>query len=109
MTWDDLTSPTGQLAVLIALTALTYKLIILRYPDVPEAVMQFIAAIYGTAATLAVTFSPDVPKYKWLAIGLSAGVLLSQNIIKSIDWASAATKKVFIPGVTRVKDKDDAA
>ena len=35
--------------------------------------------------------------------------MLSQNIIKSIDWACAATKKVFVPGITKPSDATPAS
>lgn len=93
ITWTDFQSGATQLAVLVAVTGLIYRLLRLFFPDVPEAVMQFIAAILSSASALVTTYTPGVPYHQWLTLGLASGILMSQNVIKSMDWiASALTK-----------------
>lgn len=97
MTWAEFSTTAGQLTVLIALTGLLYRLFRLVWANVPEAVMQFIAAILSTVTALAVSYRPEVPRYQWLILGISGGILLSQNVVKSIDWISAAATQTGAP------------
>ncbi len=99
MTWADFSTTAGQLAVLVALTGLIYRLLRLFFPDVPEAVMQFVAAILSTVTNLAVSYKPDTPRYQWLILGVAGGILMSQNVVKSIDWISAAKTQTGAPSV----------
>ena len=97
MTWDDFSSSATQLAVLVALTGLIYRLLRMWYPDVPEAVMQFIAAILSSVTSLAVTYSPTMPKYQWLMVGIASGVLTSAQVIKLLDWSASAMTRTGAP------------
>jgi hypothetical protein len=97
MDWSDFATPAGQLGVLIALTGLFYRLLRLKWPETPEPVVQFIAAILATASNLAVSYTPEIPRYKWLILGVASGIFLSQNVVKSIDWIAAAASKTGAP------------
>ena len=97
MTWQDFSSSATQLAVLVAMTGLVYRLLRMWYPDVPEAVMQFVAAIMSSVTSLAVTYSPVTPKYQWLMVGISSGVLTSAQVIKLLDWSASAMTRTGAP------------
>lgn len=99
MTWADFSTTAGQLGVLVALTGMLYRLMRLWWPDIPEAVMQLIAMILSSVTNLAVLYTPAMPKYQWLLLGLSSGVLMSQNVIKSIDWITSAKISTGAPGL----------
>jgi len=99
MDWSDFATPAGQLGVLIALTGLSYRLMRLKWPETPEPVVQFLAAIFATASNLAVSYTPDVPRYKWVILGMASGIFLSQNVVKSIDWITAAASKTGAPEI----------
>ncbi|HJQ66351.1 MAG TPA: hypothetical protein VJ816_08240 [Gemmatimonadales bacterium] len=104
MTWQDFSTEAGQLGVLIAATGIIYRLMRLRWPEVPEAVMQLIAAILSTAAALITDYNPvngvaaaAFLRYRWITLGIVKGILRSQNVIKSIDWVSSAATKTGAP------------
>jgi hypothetical protein len=97
MDWSDFSAPAGQLGVLIALTGLIYRLMRLRWPETPEPVVQFIAAILASASNLAISYRPESPRYQWIILGLASGIFLSQNVVKSIDWITAAASKTGAP------------
>lgn len=99
MTWADFSTQAGQLAALVAITGLVYRLMRMRWPDVPEAVVQFIAAIFSTVTNLAITYSPATPKHQWLILGVASGVLLSAQVIKLLDWSSSAMTKTGAPSL----------
>ena len=99
MTWSDLQTAAGQLAALAAVTGLTYRLMRLFFPDVPEAVVQFVAAIYSTVTVLTVTYHPDTPRHQWLIVGIFSGVLLSAQVIKLLDWSASAMTKTGAPSL----------
>lgn len=99
MTWEDFITPTGQLAILIALTGLLYRLGRLVWPDMPEPVMQFVAAILASVSNLIISYTPEIALYKWVALGIASGILLSQNVVKSIDWITTAATKTGAPAL----------
>jgi hypothetical protein len=91
--WGDLKTAAGQLAALVALTGLTYRLLRMWWPDVPEVVVQFVAAIYSSATVLIVTYDPATPTHQWLTVGIFSGVLLSAQVVKLLDWSASAMTK----------------
>lgn len=97
MTWEDLQSAAGQLAALVAVTGLTYRLMRMWWPDVPEAIVQVVAAIYSTVTVLTVTYAPELPRHRWLIVGVFSGVLLSAQVIKLLDWSASAMTKTGAP------------
>jgi hypothetical protein len=97
MTWTEFSSSATQLAVLIAATGLLYRLFRVFAPDVPEALMQAIAAILSTVASLAVSYTPTIPKYQWIILGVASGVLTSAQVIKLLDWSASAVTKTGAP------------
>lgn len=103
--WTEFASDAGQLTFLIALTGLIYRLFRMKWPDVPEAVMQFVAVILSTCTAMLVDFNPLVvglsgaERMKWIVLALAKGLFRSQNIIKSIDWVAAATTQTGAPSL----------
>lgn len=97
MTWADFSTQAGQLAALVAVTGLAYRLMRMKWPDVPEAIVQLLAAIFSTVTSLAVTFDPATPKHQWVILGVVSGVLLSAQVIKLLDWSASAMTKTGAP------------
>lgn len=101
MNWADygLNTEAGELAILVIITGMLYRLLRMKYPDVPEVVVQFIAAILSTALNLAILWQPGMLIHQWIVIGIARGVLRSQNVVKSIDWIATAATKTGAPAV----------
>lgn len=95
--WGTLLSEGGELAFLVAITGLIYRFIRIWSPDVPEALVQIIAAILSTAFNLMVLWEPGMLMHQWITIGIARGVLRSQNVVKSMDWAVSAVTKTGAP------------
>jgi hypothetical protein len=99
LTWADFSSGATQLAVLVAATGLIYRIARLFWPAIPDAVMQVIAAVLSSVTILAVVYTPEMPRYQWLIVGISSGILLSAQVIKLLDWSSSAMTKTGAPGL----------